>query len=167
MAIATKRDVRTYAARPLPAEAVERILQAGRVAGSARNRQQYRFDVLATEAARSRAASGVTRPSNLHGAAIAIAIVLEGEGGFAMFDVGRAAQNMMLAATNDGIGSCPNSPRDDELFRRLLGLRTDERVGVVLSFGYSARGRRLEQLAAEEWLARAERKPLEQLVRRL
>ena len=39
LAIASKRDTRRYADRPVPEEVVQRVLQAGRVAGSARNRQ--------------------------------------------------------------------------------------------------------------------------------
>src|SRR5205823_10550013 len=38
LAIASKRDTRRYAERPIPADVADRILQAGRVAGSARNR---------------------------------------------------------------------------------------------------------------------------------
>ena len=39
LAIASKRDTRGYAERPIPDDVVEQILDAGRVAGSARNRQ--------------------------------------------------------------------------------------------------------------------------------
>ena len=39
LAIASKRDTRRYADRAIPQEIAERILQAGRVSGSARNRQ--------------------------------------------------------------------------------------------------------------------------------
>ena len=46
LAVASKRDQRKYAERPVPEEAVSRSLDAGRVAGSAKNRQPWRFLVL-------------------------------------------------------------------------------------------------------------------------
>jgi nitroreductase len=39
LAVASRREVREYADRELPGEVVRRILDAGRLAGSARNRQ--------------------------------------------------------------------------------------------------------------------------------
>jgi nitroreductase len=46
LAIASKRDLRSYRDEPLPDVAVDHILQAGRVAGSGKNRQGRRFVVL-------------------------------------------------------------------------------------------------------------------------
>jgi len=43
LAIASKRDQREYADREIPEEVVRRILDAGRIAGSAKNRQPWRF----------------------------------------------------------------------------------------------------------------------------
>ncbi len=43
LAVASKRDQREYAERPVPTDAVRRILDAGRIAGSAKNRQPWRF----------------------------------------------------------------------------------------------------------------------------
>ena len=49
-AIASKRDERRYADRPIPDDVVTRILDAGRLAGSAVNRQPWTF-VVVTDAA--------------------------------------------------------------------------------------------------------------------
>ena len=46
LAVASKRDQCEYAERPVPTDAVRRILDAGRIAGSAKNRQPWRFLVL-------------------------------------------------------------------------------------------------------------------------
>jgi hypothetical protein len=48
---------------------------------------------------------------------------------------------------------------------RVLGLEADEEPVVVLTFGYPVR--EPAPRSAEEWSARANRKPLEQLVRRV
>lgn len=164
LAIASRREVRSYAERPLSDDVVRRILEAGRVSGSSRNRQPWRFVVLDDELAK-RAAETVYAPANLRGAALVVAIAVRG-GGPVAFDAGRAAQNMMLAAWNDGVGSCPNGVADHDALARLLELADDERVVILLSFGYPARRVRPERRSPEAWLARADRKPFDEVVRR-
>jgi nitroreductase len=166
LTIASRREVRDYADEPVEPEAVERILQAARVTGNARNRQQWRFVLLESRTAIATAAGGVTRPTNVEGAALCIAVVLTGPG-HTLFDGGRAAQNMMLAAADIGVGSCPNSTTDIQLFRQLLSLGEEERVVTLLSFGYPARRRDLEARDADAWAERADRKPLAELVTRI
>jgi nitroreductase len=116
---------------------LRRILEAGRIAGSAVNKQPWRFLVLGPET-RERVAEAVYTPANLRGAATAIAIVVTGARGF---DAGRAAQNMMLAAWNEGVTSCPNGMPDAGKASDLLSLTGDEQVLNVLSLGYPARSR--------------------------
>jgi nitroreductase len=162
LAISSKRDTRSYADRPVPAEVENRILDAGRVAGSAMNRQSWRFVVVADDPLRERVAATVYAPSNVLGAALVVAIV----GTAPPFDIGRCAQNMMLAAWNDGVASCPNGLKEPDAAREALALAGDDRVAIVLSFGYPARGGAPERRSPQEWSARADRKPLAELVER-
>jgi nitroreductase len=67
-----------------------------------------------------------------------IAIVVSGKGPVA-FDAGRAAQNMVLAAWNEGVVCCPNAITNPESLTELLGLEADVQVPIVLSFGYAGR----------------------------
>ncbi len=163
LAIASKRDERRYADRPVAAELVARILDAGRVAGSAMNRQPWQFLVVEDRARVERLAETVYAPQNVLGAALVIAVVMRGT---AAFDAGRACQNMMLAAWNEGVASCPNGLADQERARELLGLADDERVATVLSFGYPSRPRDPASRSAEDWSRRANRKPPQDVVRR-
>jgi nitroreductase len=163
LAIASKRDQRQYANRDIPGEVVRRILEAGRIAGSAKNRQPWRFLVLEDTELRHRVAETVYTPANVAGAKLAVALVVRGNAGF---DGGRAAQNMMLAAWNDGVTSCPNGMPDREKTAELLGLEEDEQVLNILSFGYPARERRPDERPVEEWLSRAKRKPFDEVVER-
>jgi nitroreductase len=156
LAIASKRDTRDYADTPIPPEIEHRILDAGRVSGSSRNTQKWAFVVV--EQAKAALADAVYAPDNVRGAALVIAIV----GDAAAFDVGRTAQNMMLAAWNDGVASCPNGVRDPEAAARICG----GEVKMILSFGYAARPRDVNARTADEWSARAKRAPLDELVRR-
>ena len=167
LAVASKREVRDYADRPLEPDAERRILDAGRVAGSSKNRQARRFVVVRDERLREEVASSVYNGDTVRGAALVVAIVV-GPKGPTAFDAGRAAQNMMLAASNDAIGSCPNGVADAERLRAALEHGEDERVATVLAFGYPAKARRDPQsLSAEEWVARADRRPFEEIVQEL
>ena len=156
LAIASKRDVRDYADTPVPDDVCERILDAGRLTGSSKNRQRWEFVVVSGEA-RERLAEAVYAPENVQSAALVVAIV--GEAG--SFDTGRCAQNMMLAAWGEGVASCPNGVRDAEAAAEVCG----GEVRAILSFGYPARPRDPASRSAEEWSGRANRKPLSELVR--
>jgi nitroreductase len=162
LAVVSKREVRAYADRPLPDDAVRRLLDAGRLAGSSRNRQARRFVVL-RDGALARAAETVWASENVRGAALAVAIVVRGKGPTG-FDAGRAAQNMMLAASGDGIGSCPNGVADPEALAAILGHDDDEQVVTVLSFGYPARPVDPETRTPDEWIERADRLAFDDVV---
>jgi len=103
----------------------------------------------------------VWAPGNVLGAPLVIAVSAQG------FDLGRCSQNMMLAAWNEGLTSCPNGIRDGERARELLGLGVDDSLGTVLGFGYPATGRTPDARSAEEWSRGANRKPLDEVAVRL
>lgn len=164
LAVASRREVRRYADRPLEAAAERRILDAGRVSGSSRNSQPWTFVVARSAGAREAAARAVWKPENVLTAALVVGIAVRGKGPL-HFDAGRAAQNMMLVAYNDGVGCCPNGVRDPAAMAAALGLEPDDEVANVLSFGYPARPVDAERLSAPEWLERADRKPFADVVR--
>jgi nitroreductase len=166
LAIASKRDVRKYAPRPIPADVEARILDAGRLAGSAVNRQPWTFLVIDDPGVRERLAETVYAPANIRGAALVVAVVGRGKGPVG-FDCGRASQSMMLAAWNDGVVSCPNGVAQAEQASAALGLGEDDRLQIVLSFGYPASPLDPESRPASEWSARANRRPPDDVVRRI
>jgi nitroreductase len=157
LAIASKRDQRQYASTPIPEDVVTRILDAGRLSGSSQNKQQWEFVVVQTK--QRDLAETVWAPTNVLGAQLVVAICGHASG----FDVGRCAQNMMVCAWGEGVTSCPNGVRDAEAAAAICGAE----VKTVLSFGYPAQLRQPESRPAEEWSARAKRKPLDELVRRV
>jgi nitroreductase len=156
LTIASKRELRDYADTPIPSDVETRILDAGRVSGSARNTQRWEFVVVAD--AQQELSRAVYAPRNVATAALVIAIVGDATG----FDVGRASQNMMLAAWDEGVGSCPNGIADPDAAARICG----GEVKMILSFGYAAKPRDVNARSADEWSARAKRAPLDELVRR-
>jgi nitroreductase len=166
LAIASRREVREYDQRPIPAEVERWILDAGRLSGSAQNRQPWRFVVVESDDVRERLAECVFAPGHVRSAALVVVIVLLGDRP-ASLDAGRAMQNMLLAAHGEGVGGCPNGMPDRDQAAEVLGLGEGERPVNVVTFGYPARPRDPESRPAEEWSARAIRKPLDELVTRI
>jgi nitroreductase len=146
-AIVSKRDVRRYLPDPVPEDALHRILQAGRMAGSARAAEPVRLVVVRDEAQRNRLADCGQSTAHLRTAPLVICIVLVPEFGevgapFTLFrgpfDSGRAGQNMMLAAWELGIGSCPASMHDAEAAAEVLALPEGHYVVNTIAFGFPA-----------------------------
>jgi nitroreductase len=165
LAVASKRDWRSYADRPVPEDVRRRILDAGRLAGSAVNKQPWRFVVVESDEAKERVAETVYASGNVASSAFAVAIATEGGG--SPVDVGRAMQNMFLVAWNDGVVSCPNGMPDPGAAAKALGLEDGWLPVSIPSFGYPKRELAPESKTAEEWSAEANRKPLDELIRRV
>ena len=163
--IVSLRAVRDYTGQPLAEQELERILQAGRVAGSAGNRQPWTFVTITDRATLDKLAEIVYEPDSLHGAAAAVAVVVRtaNQG----FDAGRAAENMMLAAWAGGIGSSPNGLREREPAHDILSVPTDHYIANIITFGYPKKPRRVDNKTPEGLLARVKRKPLSEIVRRI
>jgi nitroreductase len=163
LAIVSRREAREYDSRPLPEDAVRRILEAGRLAGSSRNRQARRFIAVRDAGVRQALAEVVYTPANVRSAALVVAVVTWGAGP-AGLDAGRAAQNMMLAAWNEGIGSCPNGIADAESLASIVGASDDEQLAIVLTFGPPTRPIDPTSRSPEEWIERADRVPFDEAV---
>jgi nitroreductase len=137
------RMVRRFEARPLEPAHLERILDAGRRAGSSKNLQRWDF-ILVVDRGRLHELAAVGRfADHLAGAAAAVALVVPdprapGAPLSITWDLGLAAENMMLAAWELGIGSCPATVYDHDLARQLLGFPDDRACEYLLSFGYPA-----------------------------
>jgi nitroreductase len=159
LAVSSRREVRDYADRDLPEDIVRRILDAGRLAGSAQNRQPWRFLVVEDPEVLEGLAATVYEPTNVRGAKLVVAILARGG-----LDTGRAMQNMLLVAWNEGIGACPNGLAEPARAREALGLGEEDDLAIVLTFGYPARPVDPSRRTPEEWSARANRKPLDELV---
>jgi len=117
LAIASRRDERGTLPDPLPSDVVLRLLDAGRLSGSSRNGQPWTFVVPGGRARIEALAGSVYVPDNLLGAGLIVAILVTGKGPV-LFDAGRAAQSMLLAAWSEGLASCPNGIADVAAARR-------------------------------------------------
>jgi nitroreductase len=164
LAIASRRDERRTLPEPLSPELTGRVLDAGRLSGSSRNAQPWTFVVPTSRARIEELARAVSVPENVLGAGLVVAVLVQGKGPV-LFDAGRAAQSMLLAAWALGLASCPNGITDRDLARMVLNADEDELPVIVLSFGLPERPRDAELHTVEEWSGRANRKPIGEVVR--
>ena len=164
LAIASRRDERRTLPAPLPPELALRLLDAGRLSGSSRNAQPWTFVVPTGRPRIEELAGAVFVPENVLTAGLVVAVLVHGKGPV-IFDAGRAAQSMLLAAWAEGIASCPNGIADLDLARRSLAATDDETPVIVLSFGLPERPRDPELQTVAEWSARANRKSIDEVVR--
>jgi nitroreductase len=140
-AITSRRNVRSFAGRPIPEGLLDQILDAGRRSPSSQNWQPWDF-ILVTDRGLLRELAQVWQGAG-HVAGAAAAIMVIGpaaDNGFhrAQFDLGQATMAMMLAAADLGIGSCHAGVADMDLARRLLGFPQDRNWALLISLGYPA-----------------------------
>jgi nitroreductase len=142
-AISSRRVVRRFADRPLDEAHLERILNAGRRANSSKNQQRWAFIVVRDrERLRELAAVGPWA-GHVAGAAAVVALVTPDPARTGiplsiMFDLGMAADSMILTAWELGIGSVPATVYQHDLARRILGYPEDHHCEFLLSLGYPA-----------------------------
>jgi nitroreductase len=134
-AIRTMLAVREYEQKPIPAEIVMRIVEAARLTGSSRNRQQWDFVVVRDEAALKRLGEMATHGKYIADAALAIAVVVP-DGPVGYIDGTRAVQDMMLAAWGEGIGSNWVGNVNTDEIKTLLNAPADRMVLTIIPFGY-------------------------------
>jgi nitroreductase len=134
-AVRTVLAVRSYARKPVPAELVRRIVEAGRLSGSALNRQPWHFIVVdGPEGLRQLGALAQTGPY-VAGAALAIVVAIE-KTKFAVADASRAIQSMVLTAWSEGVGSNWVGFMGLDSVRPSLGIPAELDVLAIIPFGY-------------------------------
>lgn len=127
------RAIRQFQDKPLAEADLEKILEAGRWTGSSKNRQDWVFVVVSGDRLKGLAEHGdFTTPVRNSAATV----VLVEEPGGNMFDIGRAAQNMMLAAKAIGVASCPITLHRSDDARSFIGSPEGSVVTYAVALGY-------------------------------
>lgn len=144
--IVSRRTVRRFKPRPVPREALERIVEAGRLAPSAANMQPLAFVVAESEEARGSvfpclkwaayiAPEGDPKPGQEPMAYIVTLVDTRVRETMFEYDVGAAMENMILAAAAEGLGSCWLLSVDRDRVREILAVPGEFRIDSVLALG--------------------------------
>lgn len=159
-AIASRRSVRSYEDLPIEPEVLQRILQAGARAPSARNRQAWKFVVVQSpEMKRKLARQACQQPWMERAGAILAVVGTDAE--YVMHcgvpadpvDCAIAIDHMTLAATAEGLGTCWIGHFDQQITADLLDVPDSCRIIELLTIGQPA-----------DQGGPTDRKPLEQVV---
>ncbi len=151
--VGLRASVRRYDVdRPVPEEALQRILECARLAPSAENTQPWRFVVVSDPAARDRLAracfSGIFLPTRFAAAApVLLALCADrvsveraGEAvlGTALhqLDCGIAGEHAVLAAAELGLGTCWIGWFDKRAAKKVLGVPVRVDVIALIAMGY-------------------------------
>ena len=140
-AITSRRNVRSFADRAVPAADLDQILEAGRRSPSSQNWQPWDF-ILVTDRQQLGELAKVWRGAgHVAGSAATIVIIgpaADNEFHRAQLDLGQATMAITLAAADLGIGSCHAGVADLGLARELLGFPEDRNWAFLISLGYPA-----------------------------
>jgi nitroreductase len=141
--IRSRRNVRDFADRPIEGEVLDRILESARRTPSSMNQQAWDF-VVVTDRDRLYALSKVwIYAAHVATSAATIALVAPRSDDpdtreTYQFDLGQVSMSVMLAAADEGIGSCHAAVAEQDLARELMGLPADRECMWLISLGYPA-----------------------------
>ena len=137
--VLTRRSIRRYQKKEIPKDVLNRILEAGRQAPSAANRQPLHFIVITDENIKREFSKGVFNrfikdtPLTIVGCANTSAVLT---GKWAVVDTTIALQNMVIAAWVMGVGSCWIGDFKEEKVKQTLQIPDKWKVVALVSLGY-------------------------------
>ena len=165
-AVSKRRSVRSWQDKPVEPDKLERVLEAGRLAPSANNRQPWRFVVVTDESTRKKLAVAANdqtfvgkAPVVLVGCAVETDRVMACGQHCYPIDVAIAMTHITLAAVNEGLGTCWIGAFSEEKVKKVLGIPEEVRIVELMPLGYpetppgAARSRKTMQefCVYEQW----------------
>ena len=151
--VKNRRSVRKYLSKPVEREKIERCLEAARLAPSASNSQPWRFIVIDNQELKNKIARETfdniitfnrfslqapvlivlisERPSIVSKIAEAIK-----DKQFSLIDIGIAAENLCLQATEERLGTCMLGWFNEKGVKKLLDIPHPKRVELIITMGY-------------------------------
>jgi len=153
--VLSRRSVRRYEQKDIPKDVLDRILEAGRQAPSAMNRQPWHFVVLTDYGIKKKLSRGLFNRHIKDSAFILVGCASTGivDRKWSTVSTSIALQNMVIAAWAMGVGTCWIGDFKEDQVKQLLNIPDKWKVVALVSFGYPA-----EKPKAKR------RKPLEKIV---
>lgn len=134
-AIKIRRSVRAYETRQIPDDVLMRVLEAGRAAPSASNSQPWHFIVVKSLEKREILSKRMFTKFLMESPVVIVGCG-EREKRFHLVDVSIAMQQIVLAATAEGLGTCWIGDFDEKVVRDLLKLPDKYNIVCLLAVGY-------------------------------
>ncbi len=135
-AILTKLDIRQFSPKKVPADVRLKVLEAARATGSGNNKQHWKFILVQERDAIKKLAEDSTSGGWVSSANFAVIILTNPQLGFHKIDAGRAAQDMQLAAWDQGVASGLYIGVNEDKLRKDFAIPSNLGPTIVLGFGY-------------------------------
>jgi nitroreductase len=144
-AIKKRRSVRNYLDRPIAEEKLNDVLEAGRLAPSAGNRQEWRFIVVRDQETKMKLSEAANGQSFVGEAPVVIVACAETDG-YVMscgqpsypIDVAISLNHISLVAVEYGLGTCWIGAFNEKKVKEILGIPEQIRVVELMPIGYPA-----------------------------
>lgn len=148
-----RRSLRSYVDKPVESDKLNYVLECARLAPSWKNMQCWRFIVVEAESSRQALAEALTEGNPgakaLRQAPLVIVLcALPGESevwenkDYMMLDAGLAMEHLVLAAAEQGLGTCWQASFYEDRIRAVLQIPDGVRVIAMTPLGYAAEERR-------------------------
>ena len=124
-------SVRSYLDKPVEADKLDRVLNAGRLSPSARNRQERKF-VVVRDGERREAVAEASEQPWMAGSPMYCTVPTD------PVDCAIAIDHMTLAAVAEGLGTCWIGHFGQDACRRLLGIPAEAKIVELMTLGYPA-----------------------------
>ena len=142
--IVTRRSVRSFTSKPVDKDQVERILEAARLAPSAKNRQAWRFVVIQKKETRQKMMEAAFSQEYVGQAPVIVAVCTtnidyrmpNGQLSYPI-DLAFASAHIVLQAVHEGLGTCCITTFDEEEVRELLTVPFSMRVVLLILIGHT------------------------------
>jgi nitroreductase len=148
--LSERRSIRKYRSDAVPEKKLRRLYEALRVAPSASNRQSFNFIFVQDAGLRQRLAAEACHQPFIAEAPVLMVACCDAGG---EFDVAIAVDHMILAATDEGLGTCWVGWFEHDVAERILGIGHGKKAVILIPIGY-----------ADETPDARPRKPLSELI---
>ena len=136
--ILSRRSIRKFKNKPVSEEVLNNILEAGRRAPSATNKQPWHFVIARDQKAKDACSFGGFNRFTSDASFVVVGLYKQSEvmiEKLSLMDVTIALQNMVVAACVQGVGSCWMGAFDEKKLKDTLNLPVDSRIVGAVAFG--------------------------------
>jgi len=137
--IEKRRSIRKYKQTSIPVGDLKKILEAGRLAPSAGNRQAWSFIVVRNPVQKKALVEAAVKRVSIMDAGVIVVALVDAEASpkWGKLDVMIAVENIVLASTSLGYGTCWIGAFEEEQVKKVLGIPEKLSVVVLLPIGVS------------------------------
>jgi nitroreductase len=137
-AVHARRSIRAYTDKPVPREVLEKILEAGRLAPSARNIEPWHFIAVTDEKKRKALSKGLFAKFVAQAPLVIVACGdKKASADWYAIDAALAVENMVLTAVSEGFGTCCVGSFEEKDVKALLKIPDTLEVIVMITVGYA------------------------------